>query len=207
MTATLDGKALAENATVVVAIDAASTATRDVDYAALFNPLIAIPAGSITGSTQFVIRIIDDDLAEGSETIKLIGVINGLMGDEAEITLSDQAPMTPDPVDPVDPVDPGALAFADNTMIPNQAYTSGTEITPLVLPEASGGTAPLTYSISVLPTGLVFDAATRTISGTPATVESAVTVVAIYTVIDSAGSDRRVDFLYYGQPRNRFWFW
>ncbi|MCE2448926.1 MAG: putative Ig domain-containing protein [Candidatus Latescibacteria bacterium] len=185
VTATLDGKALAENATVVVAIDAASTATRDVDYAALFNPLIAIPAGSITGSTQFVIRIIDDDLAEGSETIKLIGVINGLMGDEAEITLSDQAP-TPPP--PPDPPDPGALAFADNTAIPNQAYTAGTAITPLVLPAASGGTAPLTYSISVLPTGLVFDPATRTISGTPATVDSTVTVIVIYTVIDSAGS-------------------
>ena len=188
VTATLDGKALAENATVVVAIDATSTATRDVDYAAIFNPLIAIPAGSIMGSTPFAIRIIDDDLAEGSETIKLIGVINGLMGDEAEITLSDQAPMMPDPPDPSDPSDPGVLAFADNTMIPNQEYTAGTAITPLVLPAASGGTAPLTYSTSVLPTGLVFDPATRTISGMPATVDSAVTVIVIYTVIDSAGS-------------------
>ncbi len=185
VTATLNGKALAENATVVVAIDATSTATRDVDYAAIFNPLIAIPAGSIMGSTRFAIRIIDDDLPEGSETIKLIGVINGLMGDEAEITLSDQAPMMPEPGDPGDP---GALAFADNTMIPNQEYTAGTAITPLVLPAASGGTAPLTYSISVLPAGLTFDAATRTISGTPETVDSVVTVIVIYTVIDSAGS-------------------
>ena len=185
VTATLDGKALAENATVVVAIDATSTATRDVDYAAVFNPLITIPAGSIMGSTQFVIRIIDDDLAEGSETIKLIGVINGLMGDEAEITLSDQAPMMPDPGDPSDP---GALAFADNTMIPNQEYTAEQAIPPLVLPAASGGTAPLTYSVSALPAGLVFDPATRTISGTPEAVDSAVSVIVIYTVIDSAGS-------------------
>ena len=188
VTATLDGKALAENATVIVAIDATSTATRDVDYAALFNPLISIPAGSITGSTQFVIRIIDDDLAEGSETIKLIGAINGLMGDEVVITLSDQAPMTPDPGDPGDSGDPGALAFADNTMIPNQEYTAGQAIAPLVLPAASGGTAPLTYSVSALPAGLVFDPATRTISGTPETVDSAVSVIIIYTVIDSAGS-------------------
>ncbi|MYC72416.1 MAG: T9SS type A sorting domain-containing protein [Gemmatimonadetes bacterium] len=187
VTATLDGKALAENATVVVAIDATSTATRDVDYAALFNPLITISAGSIMGSTQFVIRIIDDDLAEGSETIKLIGVINGLMGDEAEITLSDQAPMTP-PGDSGDSGDPGALAFADNTTIPNQEYTAGQAISPLVLPAASGGTAPLTYSVSALPAGLVFDSATRTISGTPETVDSAVSVIVIYTVIDSAGS-------------------
>ena len=184
VTATLDGKALAENATVVVAIDATSTATRDVDYAALFNPLIAIPAGSIMGSTQFVIRIIDDDLAEGSETIKLIAVINGLMGDEAEITLSDQAPMTPEPGEPGVP---GALAFPENTAIPNQEYTAEQAIPPLVLPAASGGTAPLTYSVSALPAGLVFDPATRTISGTPTAATNGAVII-IYTVIDSAGS-------------------
>ena len=186
VTATLDGKALAEKATVVVAIDGSSTATRDVDYAALFNPLIEIPAGSITGSTQFAIRIIDDDLAEGSETIKLIGVINGLMGDEAEITLSDQAAMTMDPSDPPE-MDDSALSFGDDTVVPNQSYTAGTAISPLVLPEASGGTAPLTYSTTILPAGLVFDAATRTISGTPAAATEG-SVVVIYTVIDSAGN-------------------
>ena len=186
VTATLNGKALGENATVVIAIDATSTATRDVDYAALFNPLIVIPAGSITGSTQFAIRIIDDDLLEGNETIKVIGVVNGLEGDAAEITLSDQAPTTPDPGDPGDPGD-SSLAFADNTAIPDQSYTAGTEITPLVLPAASGGTAPLAYSISALPAGLVFDAATRTIAGTP-TAATDGAVIVIYTVIDSGGS-------------------
>ena len=184
VTATLNGKALGENATVVIAIDAMSTATRDVDYAALFDPLIVIPAGSILGSTQFAIRIIDDDLMEGNETIKLIGVVNGLQGDAAEITLRDQAPMTPDPGDPGDS---GALAFADNAAIPDQSYTAETTITPLVLPVASGGTAPLVYSVSALPAGLVFDSATRTISGTPTTVTDSAVIV-IYTVIDSGGS-------------------
>ena len=189
VTATLNGKVLGENATVIIAIDAASTATRDVDYAALFDPLIVIPAGSIAGFTQFAIRIIDDDLLEGNETIKLIGVVNGLQGDEAEITLSDQAPMTPDPGDPGDPSDPGdpgVLAFAANTAIPDQSYTAGTTITPLVLPAASGGTAPLVYSVSALPAGLAFDAATRTIAGTP-TAATAGAVIVIYTVIDSGG--------------------
>ena len=193
VSATLDGKVLAENATVVVAIDGTSTALRDVDYIAVFNPLIVIPAGSITGSTYFDIRIIDDDLAEGNETIKLIGVINGLMGDEAEITLSDRAPVTPDPGDPSDPGD-SSLAFADNTAISNQSYTAGTPITPLVLPAASGGTPPLTYSVSALPAGLVFDAATRTISGTPAAVDSATSIIVIYTVIDSGGDADALTF-------------
>ncbi|MCY4603528.1 MAG: putative Ig domain-containing protein, partial [Gemmatimonadetes bacterium] len=186
VSATLDGKVLAENATVLIAIDGTSTALRDVDYLALFNPQIVIPAGSITGSTHFDIRIIDDDLAEGNETIKLIGVINGLMGDEAEITLSDRAGMTPDPGDPGDPSD-SPLAFAANTAIPDQSYTAGTAIAPLVLPAASGGTAPLVYSVSELPAGLVFDAATRTISGTPTDATDGAVIV-IYTVIDSGGS-------------------
>ena len=56
-----------------------------------------------------------------------------------------------------------------------------------MLPAASGGTAPLTYSVSALPAGLVFDAAARTISGIPSAVDSQVTVIVIYTVIDSAG--------------------
>ena len=182
VTATLNGKALAAAATVVVVIDPASTATRDVDYAALFNPLIVIPAGMQEGSTIFAIRTISDDLAEGSETIKLLGVINGLEGDEAEITLSDRAGTTPGP----DGSGDGPLAFATNTVIPNQTFTAGTAITPLVLPAASGGVAPLTYSVSALPAGLVFDAATRTIVGTPTTATNGAVIV-IYTVVDSQG--------------------
>ena len=191
VTATLDGRPLAENASVIVAIDGASTATRDVDYAALFNPVIVIPAGSIMGSTQFAIRPMSDTEAEGHETIKLIGAVAGLAGDEVEITISDQAAMTDEPDEPDEP-DDSSLAFADNTVIPNQTYTSGTAITPLVLPEASGGTAPLTYNVSALPAGLVFDAATRTLSGTPTAATDG--VIVIYTVIDSQGSVAALTF-------------
>ena len=181
VTATLNGDTLTENATVIVEIGEASTATRDVDYSAIFNPLITILAGAREGSTQFSILAIDDGLAEGNETIKLIGMINELTGSEAEITLSDEA-APPEPMDP----DGSALAFADGTVIPNQAYTAGQAIASLVLPEASGGTAPLRYSLSVLPAGLAFDAAARTISGTPSAVTDGAVIV-IYTVIDSAG--------------------
>ena len=181
VTATLNGDTLTENATVIVAIGEASTATRDVDYSAIFNPLITILAGAREGSTQFSILAIDDGLAEGNETIKLVGVINELTGSEAEITLVDEA-APPEPMEP----DDSTLGFADGTVIPNQTYTAGTPITPLVLPEASGGTAPLRYSLSALPAGLAFDAATRTITGTPAAATDDAVIV-IYTVIDSAG--------------------
>ena len=57
---------------------------------------------------------------------------------------------------------PSLAAIAD------QSYTRGVEIAALTLPASSTGNGPLTYSLSpTLPAGLSFDAATRTLSGTP----------------------------------------
>ena len=89
ITATLDGKALAEDAAVLLAIDNESTATRDLDYAALFTPRIEIPAGSITGTVNFYVDPRADNLEEGDEIIRLIGTIDGLEGDAVEIAISD----------------------------------------------------------------------------------------------------------------------
>ena len=190
VTATLNGKALDAAATVVVAIDPASSATRDVDYAALFNPVITIPAGAQAGATQFEILTIADDLAEGDETIKLIGLISGLTGGEVEITVSDPVVTTPEP--PVDPPDSTTLSFADT--IATQEYTVGTAITPLVLPEATGGAPPMRYFVlPSLPTGLSFDSATRTISGTP-TAETNGAFEVIYIVFDSNNDTAELTF-------------
>ena len=57
----------------------------------------------------------------------------------------------------------------------------------LTLPAVSGGTPPLTYSVSGLPAGLSFDPATRTISGTPTTMGE---TVATYTVVDASGASQ-----------------
>ena len=89
VTATLDGKALEEDATVRLAIDDESSATRDVDYDALFTPRIEIPAGSITGTVNFYVDPVADNLEEGDEIIRLIGTIDGLEGDAVEIAISD----------------------------------------------------------------------------------------------------------------------
>ena len=49
-----------------------------------------------------------------------------------------------------------------------KTYTVDEEITPLVLPAATGGTGTLTYSLGPeIPAGLAFDPASRTLSGTP----------------------------------------
>ena len=52
----------------------------------------------------------------------------------------------------------------------DRTFTVGTQISTLMLPEATGGSGTLTYSLTPdvnSSTGLSFDAATRTLSGTP----------------------------------------
>ena len=185
VTATLDGQVLATDTTVSLIISDASTATRDVDYAVEFTPLIQIPAGSKIGVTLLTLRPINDSVVEGDETIKLKGMISGLVGGEAEIVLSDPVVEPEEPEEPEEPGD-GSLAFVAE--IANQTYTTGSAIPPLVLPAASGGTGTRTYRlVGTLPAGLAFDAATRTLSGTPsAATNGAVSVT--YLVTDEGGA-------------------
>ena len=76
--------------------------------------------------------------------------------------------------------DDGELAFGFSGAVEDQVYTAGSAITDLVLPEATGGEGEVTYRVSDLPAGLAFDAATRTISGTPeAATDGAVEVIVL----------------------------
>ena len=62
----------------------------------------------------------------------------------------------------------------DGAFVADQSYPRAQAIAPLVLPEATGGVSPVAYALTpALPAGLVFDAATRTISGTPTVVTAA----------------------------------
>ena len=75
--------------------------------------------------------------------------------------------------------------------VPDQTYTINMPIMPFELPSATGGNGDLTYAISP-PPGLEFNPATRVLSGTPATLDTAGTVFT-YSVTDSddnrAGTD------------------
>ena len=87
----------------------------------------------------------------------------------------------------------GSMAWADEHEAAGvKTYEVGVEIEPLELPAVTGGTPPLTYSVSGLPAGLSFDPATRTISGTP---EAAGEATVTYTVTDAAGASSSVPFL------------
>lgn len=86
---------------------------------------------------------------------------------------------------------PGALTFNPN-VIGNRTFTVGNAITPLVLPEATGGTAPYTYALAPIPAGLAFDPATRSLSGTPTT-EGPTSLT--YTVADAVGATASLQFI------------
>ena len=159
----LDGKPLAEAATVALSIDRASTATRDIDYLALFDPTITIAAGSVMGSTRLLLDPVADGMTEGDETIRIKAMLPGMAEGSATLVLTETAGemmagggamMSP-------------LAFVEGASIAAQSYTAGTAIHALELPAAVGGEGAITYSVSDLPAGLSFDAATRMISGTP----------------------------------------
>ncbi len=159
----LDGKPLADDATATVLIAEDSPATRDTDYSVLFNPSITLAAGSIAGSTRLLIDPVADGMAEGDETIRIKAMLPGLAEGSATLVLTETdgemmagggAMMSP-------------LAFVEGASIAAQAYTAGTAIHALELPAAMGGEGAITYSVSDLPAGLSFDAATRMISGTP----------------------------------------
>ena len=51
--------------------------------------------------------------------------------------------------------------------IDDRTYHAGTEIDPVVLPEARGACGDVSYQLNGLPAGLEFDPDTRTLSGTP----------------------------------------
>ena len=83
----------------------------------------------------------------------------------------------------------GAPTFAD-AGIDDRTYAQGQPMAAWYLPTASGGNGALVYSLqqdgldSALPAGLVFDAASRSLSGTP---EVATRVLLSYQVADEDG--------------------
>ena len=86
--------------------------------------------------------------------------------------------------------------------VANRTYTEGAAISPLTLPEASGGNGTLSYSQAPTVPGLAFATATRTLSGTPT---SAGTYDMTYQAVDgddntAAGDAATLTFTITVQP-------
>ena len=97
--------------------------------------------------------------------------------------------------DSLNPFSPGNDTDTQPTFpnpIPNQTWTVGVVVN-LTLPAATGGDAPLTYSLTpALPAGLAFNAATRAITGTPSAAQSSTSY--IYTVTDNDSDSASMQF-------------
>ena len=85
------------------------------------------------------------------------------------------------------------MAFAFAEEVEDLVCTVGMAIYPVVLPEAVGGEGEVTYRVSDLPEGLLFDAAARTISGTPEDATDGAVKVS-YLAEDSAGTSATLTF-------------
>ncbi len=86
------------------------------------------------------------------------------------------------------------LTFSIEGGIPHQHYPVGVDMMDFMLPTAVGGVTPYIYALSpsVLPEGLSFNEATRTISGTPSLVTAAQTF--IWGVADAVGNESSLEF-------------
>ncbi len=161
---------------------ASRTARAGADYEAASGTL-DFDAGQSTA--PFTVWIHRDEQDEPDETfgVKIIHPATGTLLAEATGTITDDDATPPE----ADSDDDGETALAFAEPVEDQAYTAGTAITARVLPEATGGQGAVTYRVFGLPAGLSFDAATRTISGTPeAATDGAVEVA--YTAADSTGA-------------------
>ena len=187
LTVTLD-KAAATNETITLAIVAPTegkTAKRNEDFEATLDETLTIAKGQRTGTAQLTLTPKDNTTADGDKVFGVQATSSSGHSALIDIKIAD-GEMDDGEMDDGEE-DDGELAFGFADEVEDQAYTAGTAITPLVLPEAVGGEGEITYRVSELPAGLSFDAATRTISGTPeAATDGAVEVT--YTAEDSTGA-------------------
>ena len=82
------------------------------------------------------------------------------------------------------------LSFG-NQRIEDRTYTVDAPISTLRLPAATGGKAPLRYSLTPVPNGLTFDVGARTLTGTPRVVG---TSNLTYRVTDASGNSASLSF-------------
>ena len=90
VTATLDAGARPEATEVTVSVgDMGDSATSGTDYDAVNNFTVTISSGQTNGTGTFTLTPTDDNVAEGEETLTVSGSADGLTGDTAALTLTD----------------------------------------------------------------------------------------------------------------------
>ncbi len=154
VTALLD--AAAPRGGTVVALALSGTAEGGgVDYT-LSSATIAIAAGATQGTAT--VTIVDDAVEDPGETIVIdaSSVNPALTADPLTLTIADNDKAM------------NLMPSFGTATVADRSFMAGTAITALLLPAAAGGDGALSYRLTpALPPGLVLDAATRTLRGTP----------------------------------------
>ena len=138
-----------------------------------------------TSKTYSVATVSDgNDEPNGAVTVTLSSGTGYTLGatTSASVTVHDH--------DTAGPSD-SAPSFS-GAVVPNQSYTQNAALAAWTLPAATGGDGTLTYTLTgpgggARPAGLNFNAATRMLSGTPTTLQSATAYT--YTVTDGDASN------------------
>ena len=193
-TATDDnGSTAMDTLTVIVAAGVAVTAPSDQTYTmgTAITALTLTPATGGTTPVTYTLAPLPNGLLFNATTRVLSGTPNTTATTVLTYTATDDNGSTA--------MDTFTVTVADEVEVTapgDQTYTMDTAITDLSLPMATGGTAPLTYTLtgpgdSALPGGLSFNANTRTLSGTPSTPD---TTTLTYEVTDNNGANTSVDF-------------
>ena len=91
VTVTLEGGATLASATEVTVQVGASedTATEGTDYGAVSDFAVTILAKQLEGTGTFELAPMNDDIAEGSETVSVKGTVTGFAVTDASVTLTD----------------------------------------------------------------------------------------------------------------------
>ena len=158
------------------------TAERDIDYTRLPLITLTIPANMASASVIIPFTATDDMLAEaGGETVDFQVSFWDILEMNRDSTLT-SPPLTILTINDAPGSGDTAPSFGGAT-VSAQTYTQGTAITPLTLPAATGGNDAITYTLTpALPTGLIFNATARTITGTASTAAGA--TMHTYTAAD-----------------------
>ena len=183
-----NGSTAMDTFTVTVADEVEVTAPVDQTYTmdtAITDLGLPMATGG-TGTVTYTLAPLPNGLIFNETTRVLSGTPTAMETVTATYTATDDNGSTA--------MDTFTVTVADEVEVTapvDQTYTMDTAITDLTLPEAAGGTTPVTYTLTPLPNGLTFTATTRVLSGTPSTAD---TTTLTYEVTDTNGASTSVDF-------------
>ncbi len=143
VTATLDGSATLGAATPVRVSVGGGTATSGTDYTAVDAFTVTIPAETASGTGRFTLTPTNDSIAEGEETIDVIGMATGFTVTGAQVALTDDVPSV-------------TVGFARASYTVDEGASVTVTVVLSAVPErevevalthaAQGGTTPADYS-------------------------------------------------------------